>query len=104
MIVLQVQEFIHRLEEGAGVRYVKLAFVFFAFAVMALIYDSLCFRNLASSEGMDNAQLAANIADGKGYTTLLVRPISMALLRQYGRERSMMVKGDHPDLANAPAY
>src|SRR6185503_8138227 len=104
MIVLKVQELIHRFEEGAGTRYVKLAFVVFAFAVMALIYDSLSFRNLASSEGMDSAQLAANIADGKGYTTLFVRPVSMALLRDHGRGHSTMVKTNHPDLANAPAY
>ena len=42
---LRLQEWIHRLEMGAGVRYLRWLLVGVAFAMLALVYDSLCFRN-----------------------------------------------------------
>jgi hypothetical protein len=64
---------------------------------------------------MDSAQLARNVSQGKGYTTLFVRPFSMYLLRKHneGRFASLdeaqrgdlsQIKGRHPDIANPPVY
>ncbi len=42
---------------------------------------------------MDSAQLARNIADGKGYTTLFIRPFSLYLRATAQRGRG----GGHGD-------
>jgi hypothetical protein len=78
-------------------------------------YDLRAYKNLSTQEGMDAAQLAHNISDGKGFTTDFVRPFSMYLLRkryieQHGTPASSktvdmeQMHGNHPDLANPPVY
>lgn len=64
---------------------------------------------------MDAAQLARNISQGKGYTTLFVRPFSIYLVKKHYVSKhglppigqsadTARLSGDHPDLANAPVY
>jgi hypothetical protein len=64
---------------------------------------------------MDTAQLARNIAQGKGYTTLFIRPFSMHLVQKRNLEKQgppevgkvadlALIRGMHPDLANPPVY
>ena len=65
---------------------------------------------------MDAAQLARNLAEGKGYTTLFIRPFSLYLVQRHNeagapvpldeRERSISrtSKPRIPDLANPPVY
>ena len=61
---------------------------------------------------MDTAQLARNIADGKGYTTLFIRPLSLYLVQKHNEARQAsapatagadfaQIQAAHPDLANA---
>jgi hypothetical protein len=86
-------------------------------AVLAIVflvvgYNWRAFRNLATQEAMDSAQLARNIAEGKGFTTLFVRPFSIFLLKKHNQakgdkawsEDAGRLKGMHPDLANPPVY
>src|SRR5881396_430755 len=107
---MKLQEWIHRLELGAGVRYLRWLLALVAFAALAVAYDSLCFRNFANAEAMDAAQLGRNIAEGRGYTTLFVRPFSMALVERHQKKLSRqsddlaLLKSGHPDLANPPVY
>ena len=65
---------------------------------------------------MDAAQLARNIAEGKGYTTLFLRPFSLYLVQSHNQAKragcadqrrlrtSRRSKPAHPDLANPPVY
>src|SRR5262249_9224273 len=73
------------------------------------------FKNMSNPEAMDTAQLARNIAEGKGYKTLVVRPFSVYLLeRAYADDHGPSPVGDrtdrgqlhdmHPDISNAPGY
>jgi hypothetical protein len=74
------------------------------------------YRNLATPEAMDAAQLARNISEGKGYTTLFIRPLSLYLVQKHNaggmrRPRSparnprfRANQTAHPDLANPPVY
>jgi hypothetical protein len=101
---MKLQEWIHRLELGAGARYLRWLLTLFAFAALAVAYDSLCFRNLENPEAMDAAQLGRNIGQGKGYTTLFVRPFSMALTREHRADKSPLLKASHRDISNAPVY
>ena len=82
---------------------------------LALRYDVHAYRNLATPEGMDAAQLARNIAEGKGYTTLFIRPLSLYLVQKHNEAGAPValtnanfdfarIKTAHPDLANPPVY
>lgn len=50
---------------------------------------------LADARAMDQAQLARNISRGQGFTTFLIRPLTLARAPQFV---------GHPDLVNAPLY
>ncbi len=100
----RLQEWIHNMEEGRGAKLVKLAGALLVFITVALLYDLRAFKNFSSQEAMDAAQLARNIADGKGYTTDFVRPFSLYLLKEHGKDPLTLLQEDHPDLANAPVY
>ncbi|MBC8001869.1 MAG: glycosyltransferase family 39 protein, partial [Opitutaceae bacterium] len=99
-----LQDLIHRLEEGAGVRVIRYALALFLFVALAVVYDVKCFRNFAGEEAMDTAQLARNIAEGRGYTTDYLRPASLALVKANSPDQNLQLTDRHPDLANAPVY
>jgi hypothetical protein len=110
-----LQEVIHRLEVGSGLRLFRLGAMALALVLLTVGYNSRAFKNLATQEAMDAAQLARNLAQGKGYTTLFIRPFSMYLVKRrtlqiQGRltaERladPARLKGMHPDIANPPVY
>ena len=110
-----IQNLIHKLEAGAGARFFRITTLLLAVVALVLRYDVHAYRNLATPEGMDAAQLARNIADGKGYTTLFIRPLSLYLVQKHSEGGTPLaltnanfdfahVKTAHPDLANPPVY
>ena len=82
-----IQRLIHMLEAGAGSRYLRFLVLGLAVMVLALVYNLRAYRNLATQEAMDSAQLARNIADGKGYTTLFIRPFSLYLVQSHNEAK-----------------
>ncbi|MCL4177668.1 MAG: hypothetical protein KJ072_07950 [Verrucomicrobia bacterium] len=107
---MRLQEWIHRMEVGAGTRYVRLAVVVFGFLALALLYNLFEYRNLANPEAMDAAQVARNVSRGEGFTTRFVRPLSLHLVEAHQQSRGRrtndfgMLNQGHPDLANPPLY
>ncbi len=110
-----IQTAIHVLEAGAGYRFVRLAAVLAGFIGLLGYFDVHCYHNFAAPEAMDTAQLARNIADGKGYTTSFVRPFSVFLIQRHNEEIHQKnpaspatdfarIRGPHPDIVNAPVY
>jgi hypothetical protein len=110
-----VQNLIHKLEVGAGRRVLRSAVLTLVVVALAVLYDLRAYRNFSTPEAMDTAQLARNIADGKGYTTLFIRPLSLYLVQKNNEARQAVapvtagadfaqVQALHPDLANPPVY
>lgn len=110
-----LQELIHKFEVGPWWRHGRVGLAVLALLGLVVGYNWRSFRNFSTQEAMDSAQLARNIAQGRGYTTMFVRPLSMHLLKQRAPERSRTgatdeskdparIKGHHPDLANPPVY
>src|SRR5438874_12672612 len=109
-----IQEAIHRVEVAGGMRYVRVGLAALAVVGAIIFYNVRCFRNMSTQEAMDSAQLARNIAQGKGYTTSFIRPFSMFLLRRHNEQLMSSqpvrfadltrIKERHPDIANAPVY
>ena len=45
-------------------------------------YNWRAFKNMGSQEAMDGAQVARNLSQGKGFTTLFIRPFSLYLVKR----------------------
>ena len=101
---MRLQEWIHRLEVGAGAKYLRRFVAVFGFIALAALYDFYCFHNFRNAEAMDAAQLARNFGEGRGYVTDSVRPLSIALTREHRADRSSLLKEGHRDISNPPAY
>jgi hypothetical protein len=110
-----LQDIIHRLEEGGGMRYVRFLLGFLAVVLLLFGYNMRAYKNMATQEAMDAAQLARNISEGKGYTTDFVRPLSIHLIKKHNEKRfpattdnlnpdHALLKSRHPDISNAPVY
>lgn len=109
------QDVIHYFEVGPGRRYLQFLLPCLAIAIVAILYDFRAWRNFSAPEAMDSAQLARNLATGKGYTTLYVRPLSLYLVQAKNQTQDISappgevpdyarIKTAHPDLANPPVY
>lgn len=100
----RLQEFIHSVEEGAGKRVISLLVSAVVFAGLMVLFDTLWFRNMTTPEGMDAAQVARNLAEGKGYTTSLVRPLAVRLVEKQQGQAGQLLKEEFPDLQHPPLY
>src|SRR5947199_1459780 len=119
---MRLQELIHKFEEGAGFRYLKFLLAICVMIAAAVAYDLAALRNLSTPEGMETAQLAWNISEGRGYSTYCIRPFDIHLLRKKFTQdhepsnhagtnaaatlemQAVRLNGSHPDLANPPVY
>jgi len=110
-----LQDWIHELEEGKWARHLKTAAFAVAIAFLVLIYNLYAYRNFSTPEAMDSAQLARNIAEGKGYTTLFLRPFDLYLMQSHNQAATAdalasagtdfaKIKTAHPDITNPPVY
>ena len=110
-----IQSLIHKLETGAMPRLLRIASLILAVTGLMVLYDLRDWRNISTPEGMDSAQLARNVAEGRGYTTLFVRPFSLYLVQKQNQAHGRFsgtngspdyarIKTAHPDLANPPVY
>ncbi|HEU6448437.1 MAG TPA: glycosyltransferase family 39 protein [Verrucomicrobiae bacterium] len=104
-----VQNFIHHLEVGTGARYLRLTLLAVVVLTIGVLYDIRSASDFAAPEAMDSAQVARNLAEGKGYSTDCIRPFGIYLLQKHNGENASdsdpaRLKSAHPDLANAPVY
>lgn len=103
---MRLQEWIHHFEVGAGARWLKVLGVVLAFIAVASVYDVLDWQGFSSEESMETAQLARNLADGKGYVTESIRPLSLYLLQQAAPagQSGQVLQRPVPDLSIPPLY
>lgn len=110
-----IQDILHKLEEGGGQRHIKAVLTLLILLFVFFSYNLRSFRNMTTQEAMDSAQLARNLADGEGYTTKFIRPLSIHLHRQQALkgaeglsalqvEDAGHLKEPHPDISNPPVY
>jgi hypothetical protein len=117
-----LQELIHKFEVGEGTRYVKVGALLLASLALAVVYNVREYKNFATPEAMDAAQVARNLAKGHGFSTKFIRPLSLYLVEKRLKQKLttlpasapkeqreallnvLALKAPHPDLANAPLY
>src|SRR5690349_21703974 len=100
----RLQEWIHRFELGQGSRYLRGGLLCLTLGTLAVAYNWRSFHNLSTQEAMDAAQLARNLSEGRGYTTLFVRPLSLYLVKKRNEEKLGVVppgkSADYSELKN----
>lgn len=112
---MNLQDIIHYIEVGAGKRFLRYLLPCVLVLGLATLYDFRAWKNFSAPDAMDSAQLARNIADGKGYTTQFIRPLSIYLVQAKNESKGAAASFDqtpdyarlktaHPDLANPPVY
>jgi hypothetical protein len=96
---MNVQGFVHSLEQGKIAGFFRFILSLLAAGGLALAYLLFQFRGLSSATGIDQAQIAHEIARGNGFSTKNIRPLEAHLLQQtFGK----VPDGNVPDLYHAP--
>jgi hypothetical protein len=112
---LFIHNIVHKIETARASRPFKYFLVLLTLVLLGVVYNYRVYRNFSTIEAMDCAQLARNLAEGKGYTTLFIRPLSMHLIQEVNQKNPRPLQPDeppdyaqiktaHPDIANAPLY
>ncbi len=101
---MRLQELIHNLEEGAGRKLISIAAALVSMVALMLLFDTLFFRNMSTSEGMEASQLARNISEGQGYRSLMIRPLAVYLIQKQRGETGALIKEVYPDIQTPPVY
>lgn len=127
-----LQDIIYSIVAGKGARFLKVFLLFLAVVGVTTWYDLRGYKNFHLEEAMDNAQLARNISEGKGFTTQFIRPFSVYLLNKRANQKleelikrfpenralwtieqqqkvdqilkSVDLNLPHPDVSNPPVY
>ena len=105
-----VQSAVFQIEMGRGKKVIQWVLLCLLAATVSLIYTAGQFRSgLNKREAIDMAQLARNIARGEGYTTHVIRPLSLWQLEQHGwdiqdKDTRDRLINHHPDITNPPLY
>ncbi len=99
---VQVQSAVHSLDQGKFAFLIKAGMFSVLIIGLSLLYLFAQFKGLASPTAMDQAQIARNIADGKGFTTGYIRPLALGLIQiKQGENTQVDLKG-FPDFYQAP--
>ena len=102
--MIRIQEIIHSLEEGKWAKRIRGLVLLLLIGSLGLVYYLNLTRSFTAPEAMDAAQLARNIAEGRGYTTQFIRPLSLDILRQQGAVSDVELRSKFPDITNPPVY
>jgi 4-amino-4-deoxy-L-arabinose transferase-like glycosyltransferase len=99
----KVQGGVWSVELGRGKRVILWVLMGLLAVALSLVYTANQFRGLEKREAMDMAQLARNISEGRGFTTYVIRPLSLWHLQTHTASRDPRLV-NHPDLINPPLY
>ncbi|MEO7932181.1 MAG: glycosyltransferase family 39 protein [Chthoniobacterales bacterium] len=94
-----VQGLVHNLEHGSLASIIRRTLLIVAVLAVATIYIIYKFRGLEHGMGMDQAQIAREIARGHGFVTQTIRPLAVAQLEDHNKPISGF---SFPDTYHAP--
>jgi hypothetical protein len=94
-----VQAAVHSIEQGNLAPIIRRAMLGVLIVLLTLLYLFVQFRGFSTITAMDQAQIARNIASGKGLSTLFIRPLAVWQLEKAGKE---IPADQFPDFYQAP--
>ncbi|MBV9673836.1 MAG: glycosyltransferase family 39 protein [Verrucomicrobia bacterium] len=94
-----IQGFVHSLEQGWLAAVFRTILLIVLVCALGLAYLLIQFRGLSTQDGIDEAQIARQIAQGQGFSTKNIRPLAIHQLEKYtGR----IPTGAFPETYHAP--
>ncbi|MFZ4779501.1 MAG: ArnT family glycosyltransferase [Terrimicrobiaceae bacterium] len=100
---VQVQSAVHSLDQGKFAVFIKAGMFGVLIIALSLLYLFVQFRGLENSSAMDQAQIARNLAAGRGFTTDYIRPVALRIIqRQAGQESTNVDLSRFPDFYQSP--
>lgn len=99
----RIQNMVYALDVGFGLRVMQATLATLGVVGLMLVFTATQFRGLKDAEAMDAAQIGRNLMQGRGFSTLCVRPASMAQVQSVAPQGGARVL-NHPDLYHAPLY
>ena len=115
-----IQGTLQMVEVGKASVIIRVVPLLTVLVIIGFVTNFGVYKGLDDPQSMDNAQLARQIARGKGFTTEFLRPHAIAQLRDYavseglqsGKPRDLFPSGQFPpgtprilpDTYNAPGY
>ena len=102
----QVQEFVHRIEEGRWVKWIKLGTLIAVMSGMfvAFILDPWywgLYKGLSHPKAIEQAQIARELARGNGFTTKVIRPLAYTQMKT---NKGFVTMNRLPDTYFAPLW
>ncbi|HYY28048.1 MAG TPA: phospholipid carrier-dependent glycosyltransferase [Chthoniobacterales bacterium] len=95
----KLQELVHSVEQGRLASVIRILLACAAAVGLALAYLLIQFRGLSTQSGMDQAQIAREIARWNGFSTKMIRPYAAQQLQDHtGR----IPAANFPDSFHAP--
>ncbi len=99
----KVQRGVWEIDLGRGKKVSVWVLIVLVAVSLSLVYTAGQFRGLEKREAIELAQLARNLARGEGFTTYVIRPLSLWHLKTHGPDKNPRLV-NHPDLVNPPLY
>ena len=102
----QVQEFVHRIEEGRWAKWVQLGALIAVMVAMfgAFILDPWywgLYKGLSHPKAMEQGQIARELARGNGFTTKMIRPLAYSQIKM---KKGFFPANRIPDTYHAPLW
>lgn len=100
---LKVQEFLYSVTAGRMWNTLRGFFIVLAAIGLAALYQAIQFKGLDSKEAMEIGQVARQMSDGKGFTTLSLTPVSLWVFEEKKAGGSVYAIRQ-PEITHAPVY
>jgi len=100
---VNVQSAVHSVDQGRFAFLIRAGMFTVLVLGLSLLYILGQFRGLDHADAMDQAQIARNIAAGKGFTTDYIRPLALSIIQnRQGGEDTQVDLDRFPDFSQAP--
>ena len=99
MSAISAQKAIHSIDQGTSANYIRGAMFVALIVSLPLLYLFVQFRGFSSVTAMDQAQIARNLALGKGFSTQFIRPLAIWQLQH---AKKPVPKDNLPDFYQSP--
>jgi hypothetical protein len=73
----QVQHLVHSIEQGRLAGLIRISLTIVGVGALALAYLFIEFKGLSAADGIDQAQIARELAAGRGFSTKCLRPLAI---------------------------
>jgi len=100
----RIQDWIFAWDIGTGAQFFRIGIFAVLLVGVVLVYTGTQFFGLRDPEAMNTAQLARNLALGRGYTTRLIRPLDLFYLGSIGKPTLNPQRMTVPELWTPPGY